>query len=333
MSRSMQLCIRMKNIQIRIQLCIQLCIPFGLYHLRLDHLRQAAAFLFLFCAGGIAIAQDVADNVAGPYVPTPWVIVDEMLKLADITAADTVYDLGSGDGRLVITSAKRYGARGVGIELQDKLVELARVEARTEGMDARVRFKQGDLFEESYIDASVVTLYLLPRFVTRLVPKLRAELKPGSRIVSHDYPLSPWPPDKVLTFEADEKEAITGSKRTTLYYYLVPASVAGRWHLSLPAAWFAEPLSLDLTQNLDGVEGKGSVGGDSFTVRDATVRGERVRFAIMTRGRYLILTGSIANGRMQGEVVWAGQRETWSASLQSAQALSADLPSTQPRKP
>ena len=105
----MQLCIRMKNIQSRIQLRI----PLGFYHLRPDHLRQAAAFLFLLCAGGIAIAQDVADNVAGPYVPTPWVIVDEMLKLADITAADTVYDLGSGDGRLVITSAKRYGARGV----------------------------------------------------------------------------------------------------------------------------------------------------------------------------------------------------------------------------
>ncbi|MSQ52833.1 MAG: class I SAM-dependent methyltransferase [Betaproteobacteria bacterium] len=295
-----------------------------------DRIRLAAAFLFLFCAGGMAIAQDATekDNVAGPYVPTPWVIVDEMLKLADITAADTVYDLGSGDGRLVITSAKRFGARGVGIELQEKLVELARVEARTEGVDARVRFKQADLFEESYFDASVVTLYLLPRFVTRLVPKLRAELKPSSRIVSHDYPLSPWPPDKVLSFEADEKEAITGSKRTTLYYYLVPASIAGRWVLTLPAAWFAEPLSVDMTQNLDGVEGKGSVGGDSFTVRDATVRGERVRFALLTRGRYLILTGSIANGRMQGEVVWAGQRETWSARLESVEPQSA-----QPRKP
>jgi SAM-dependent methyltransferase len=294
--------------------------------------RWSRRLAFICFLGGCvtALAQEAAekDNVAGPYVPTPWVIVDEMLKLADITAGDTVYDLGSGDGRLVITSAKRFGARGVGIELQEKLVERARIDAGAEGVGSRVRFMQADLFEESYRDASVVTLYLLPRFVTRLVPKLRAELKPGSRIVSHDYPLSPWPPDKVLTFEADEKEAITGSKRTTLYYYLVPASVAGRWEISLPAAWFSEPLSIEFTQTLDGVEGRGSVGKDSFAVHSATVRGERVRMALLTRGRYLILTGSIANGRMQGEVVWAGQRETWSARLQSA-----DFQSSLPRKP
>lgn len=284
----------------------------------------------LIAAPGAAIAQEAAekDNVAGPYVPTPWVIVDEMLRLADITASDTVYDLGSGDGRLVITSAKRFGARGVGIELQEKLVERARVDAMAEGVGGQVKFMQADLFEQSYRDASVVTLYLLPRFVTRLAPKLRAELKPGSRIVSHDYPLAPWPPDKVLTFEADEKEAITGSKRTTLYYYLVPAQVEGRWELALPAAWFAEPLFVDLSQSLDGIEGKGSVGKDSFTVHSATVRGERVRLALLTRGRYLIMTGSIANGRMQGEVLWAGQKEIW-----SARQLSVDLPSSPPRKP
>ena len=131
-----------------------------------------------------------------------------------------------------------------------------------------------------------------------------------------------------LTFEADEKEAITGSKRTTLYYYLVPANVAGRWELSLPALWYNEPVRIDLTQTLDGVEGKGTVGADSFTVRDATVRGERVRFALLTRGRYMILTGQIANGRMQGEVVWAGQKEAWSAKL-----LTAESSQPPPRKP
>ncbi len=272
-----------------------------------------AVFGLAACLTAFAQSAAEKDNVAGPYVPTPWVIVDEMLKLADITAADTVYDLGSGDGRLVITSAKRFGARGVGIELEEKLVELARAQARNEGVAGRVSFTQGDLFEADYRNASVVTLYLLPRFVTRLVPKLRAELKPGSRIVSHDYALSPWLPDKVLTFEADEKEAITGSKRTTLYYYLVPANVNGRWELTLPAEWFSEPLQLELTQSMDGIEGKGSVGKDSFSLRDASVRGERVRLALLTRGRYLILNGSISGGNMQGEVSWAGQRQTWSA--------------------
>src|SRR6185503_18366143 len=155
--------------------------------------------------------------IAGPYVPTPWPIVDELLKLAEIGPQDIVYDLGSGDGRLVIEAAKRYGSRGVGIELQKKLVEQANADAAREGLAERVKFLEADLFESSYKDASVVTLYLLPRFVTRLVPKLRSELKPGSRVVSHDYPLVPWPPDKTLSFEVDEKEPITGSKRTVLY--------------------------------------------------------------------------------------------------------------------
>jgi len=120
-----------------------------------------------------ALAQEEKDNVAGPYVPTPWVIVDELLKLADIGPNDIVYDLGSGDGRLVITAAKRFGARGVGVELQGKLVALATKEAERQGVASRVRFVEGDLFEANFKDASVVTLYLLPRFVTRLVPKLR----------------------------------------------------------------------------------------------------------------------------------------------------------------
>ena len=153
------------------------------------HVCRLCAGVVLLLATAFAAAQDAEqkDNVAGPYVPTPWVIVDEMLKLADITSADTVYDLGSGDGRLVIASAKRFGAKGVGVELQQKLVERARADAKTEGVDGRVRFVQGDLFETSYREASVVTLYLLPRFVTRLVPRLREELRPGARKIGRAH--------------------------------------------------------------------------------------------------------------------------------------------------
>jgi ubiquinone/menaquinone biosynthesis C-methylase UbiE len=177
----------------------------------------------LSCAASPAATQDLTnDNVAGPYVPTPWVIVDEMLKLADIRPGDVVYDLGSGDGRLVITAAKRYGARGVGVELQKELVDLATKSAANEGVADRVKFLQGDLFEADIKEASVVMLYLLPRFVTRLVPKLRTELRPGTRIVSHDYPLSPWPPDKKVSMDVEEKEMISGTAWTHLYYYVVP---------------------------------------------------------------------------------------------------------------
>src|SRR5437016_14066555 len=142
--------------------------------------RRAAAVLAL-CAAAHAPAQDLddsKDNVAGPYVPTPWVIVEEMLKLADIRGEDVVYDLGSGDGRLVITAAKRFGARGVGVELQTELVEMARIGAKHEGVADRVKFVQGDLCEPDITDASVAMLYLLPRFVTLPVARLAAHLHP-----------------------------------------------------------------------------------------------------------------------------------------------------------
>src|SRR5438445_10591320 len=196
------------------------------------------------------------DNIAGPYVPTPWVIVDEMLKLADIRGDDVVYDLGSGDGRLVIAAAKRFGARGVGVELQTELVEMARIGAKHEAVADRVKFVQGDLFEADIKDASVVMLYLLPRFTTRLVPKLRAELRPGARIGSHDYPLAPWPPDRELSMDVAEKEMISGTSWTRLYFYVVPARVQGAWALTLPRPLPDAPLVDRITQYPDGIRGR-----------------------------------------------------------------------------
>ena len=253
------------------------------------------------------------DNIAGPYVPTPWVIVDEMLKLADIRADDVVYDLGSGDGRLVITASKRFGSRGVGVELQPELVELARNGARQDGVEGKVKFLQGDLFETGLGEASVVTLYLLPRFVTRLIPKLRAELKPGSRIVSHDYPLSPWPPDKTLTFDVEEKEVISGSMRTTLFYYVVPAQIGGAWELSLPKAFAAAALALEIRQEPDHLSGTANDGRAVLDLRDPSVRAERIRFGLFHGGKLMTLAGRVAGDTMYGEVVSAGQRESWSA--------------------
>src|SRR6266481_364613 len=219
---------------------------------------RCVAAVVALCAAAPASAQDLddsKDNIAGPYVPTPWVIVQEMLKLADIRGEDVVYDLGSGDGRLVIAAAKRFGARGVGVELQTELVEMARIGAKHEGVADRVKFVQGDLFQADIRSASVVMLYLLPRFVTRLVPKLRAELRPGTRIVSHDYPLAPWPPDRELSMDVAEKEMISGTSWTRLYYYVVPARVQGVWELSLPPTLAGAPLVLRITQEPDAVGG------------------------------------------------------------------------------
>jgi SAM-dependent methyltransferase len=269
----------------------------------------------LLCAAAPAIAQgpEPKDNIAGPYVPTPWVIVDAMLKLADIRAGDIVYDLGSGDGRLVITAAKRFGARGVGVELQPELIALANEGAKKEGVADRVKFVQGDLFETDIREATVVTLYLLPSFVTRLVPRFLVELRPGTRIVSHDYPLAPWPPDKDVSMDVPEKEFISGTSWTRLYYYVVPARIGGLWQLSLPRPLARAPLSLEVNQEPHTVGGLVSDGRSEDYLRDMRVLGERVSFGLLYNGRMMAFEGRAAGDTMSGEVGAKGVRGTWTA--------------------
>ena len=264
----------------------------------------------------VAQKAEPVDNIAGPYVPTPWVIVDEMMKLADIRGDDTVYDLGSGDGRLVITAAKRFGARGVGVELDTELVEMARIGAKHEGVAERVKFVQGDLFEADIKDASVVMLYLLPHFVTRLAPRLREELRPGARIVSHDYPLSPWPPDKELSMDVPEKEMISGTTWTRLYYYVVPARVQGVWELTLPKALSGAPLRLQVTQEPHTVGGFVRDGNAELYLRDLTVRGERIQFGLLYKRRPIAFEGTVNGKAMAGEVRSGSVRGPWAASYQ-----------------
>ena len=262
-----------------------------------------------------AAAQDAKakDHNAGPYVPTPWVIVDAMLGLAGIRADDVVYDLGSGDGRLVITAAKRFGSRGVGVELQPELIELANAGAKKEGVADRVKFIQGDLFETDIHEATVVTLYLLPQYVTRLVPRFRAELRPGTRIVSHDYPLLPWPPERDFTMDVPEKENISGMSLTHLYYYVVPARIGGVWELSLPRTLARKPLSLEVNQDVRFVGGLVSDGDSEDYLRDMKVLGEKVSFGLLYNGRMMSFEGKAEDGAMSGEVSAKGVRGPWTA--------------------
>jgi trans-aconitate methyltransferase len=132
-----------------------------------------------------------------PYLATTEEVAAAMLRLAGVNAADTVYDLGCGDGRIVIMAAQRYQARGVGIDLNSDLVQRARTHAGKAGVEPQVRFEVNDLFDADIHDASVVTLYLLPQMNLRLRPKLLNELKPGSRIVSHNFDMGDWKPEKV----------------------------------------------------------------------------------------------------------------------------------------
>jgi SAM-dependent methyltransferase len=135
------------------------------------------------------------------YLPTPHPVVDAMLRLAGVSRADVVYDLGSGDGRIPIAAARLFGARGVGIELDGRMIERARCNAREAGMERLVEFRQDDLFDADLREATVVTLFLFPEMIQRLMPELRVKLRPGTRIVSHRFGSSTWQPDR--TIEAD----------------------------------------------------------------------------------------------------------------------------------
>ncbi|HMH17073.1 MAG TPA: class I SAM-dependent methyltransferase [Burkholderiales bacterium] len=277
---------------------------------------RCVALSLAFCSAVPVLAQDLDDskaNIAGPYVPTPWVIVEQMLKLADIRGDDVVYDLGSGDGRLVISAAKRFGARGVGVELQTELVEMARTGARNEGVADRVKFVQGDLFETDIKEASVVMLYLLPQFVMRLVPQFRAELRPGTRIVSHDYPLSPWPPDKEVSMDVPEKEMISGTSWTRLFYYVVPARVQGAWELTLPKTYASAPLKLQISQEPQVVGGFVREDDGELYLTDLTVRGEQIRFGLLHRDRMMAFEGKVTGDTMTGEVRANDRSAPWTA--------------------
>jgi SAM-dependent methyltransferase len=138
-----------------------------------------------------------------PYVATPQPVVETMLELAQVTEDDVVYDLGSGDGRMVLTAAQQFGARGVGIEIVPELVEQSRSYARLAGVSDQVQFYRADLFDTDLSEATVLSIYLLPDVIERLLPKIRREMDPGDRVVSHNYGAEAWPPDSTVEISAN----------------------------------------------------------------------------------------------------------------------------------
>ncbi|HVE51075.1 MAG TPA: methyltransferase domain-containing protein [Casimicrobiaceae bacterium] len=228
--------------------------------IRLSLLRASIAIAALSLSA-LAIAQEKKPESAGPYVPTPWVIVDEILKLGGVGPNDYVVDLGSGDGRLVLTAVSRFKAKGgFGVDIEAPLVSDANERARKAGIADRVQFHVRDLFDTNVADASVVTLYLLPTSVPKLEGKLLRELKPGARVVSHDYPFPDWPHDRYVKMDVPEKVDISGTTRTTLYLYTVPARIDGEWELKLPSTLAQQSLKLAIVQRAGGVTAQVSRG-------------------------------------------------------------------------
>jgi precorrin-6B methylase 2 len=178
--------------------------------------RSLAALILLI--SGAAAAQNAKQAPEVPYVPTTQVAVEAMLKLAGVTGDDVVYDLGCGDGRIVITAAKLYGARGVGIDIDPQRIREANENAKKAGVEQLVRFEENDLFKANIREASVVTLFLLTSVNARLRPKLLQELRSGTRVVSNTFDMGDWKPEKQFTVDTGDE----GYFSKKLYLWTIP---------------------------------------------------------------------------------------------------------------
>ena len=254
----------------------------------------------LLLAPWLAFADKPVD--AGPYVPSPQSVVSDMLKLADVGPKDFVVDLGSGDGRIVRTAALIFGARGFGVEIKDELVRQANADAAREGIAERVKFVNADLFKTDISQATVLTLYLLPHTVNLLREKLLGELKPGTRVLSHDYPLTGWIPEKYVQMDLEDKVQISGVTTTLIYLYVVPAKVAGRWRVSAPDG----PQALELKQQITRVSGTARHRGREVALENVKLRGGQLSFRLAGRE----FAGTVSGASIQGQGgAWSAQRE------------------------
>jgi hypothetical protein len=255
-----------------------------------------------------AKAEDVKPvKDAGPYVPSPQSVVADMLRHADVTDKDFLIDLGSGDGRIVLTAAKVFGARGFGVEIKDDLVKRSNEAAQKEGLGDRVKFIKQDLFKTDMSEATVITMYLLPDTVNLLKDKFVNELKPGTRIVSHDYPLTGWIPEKYVQMDLEDKVQISGVTTTLIYLYVVPAKVAGNWSAKMPPAVSKSPATLSLRQQLTRVSGSLRLDGKEVPLEDVKLRGDRLTFKVAGRkGEYSgQIKGNAIEGTFDGKTAWS----------------------------
>ena len=261
-----------------------------------------------------ALATDLQPSKdAGPYVPSPQSVVADMLRYAEVGANDFLIDLGSGDGRIVLTAAKVFGARGFGVDIKEDLVKRANEAAQQEGLADRVKFVKQDLFKTDISQATVVTMYLLPDTVNLLKEKLLTELRPGTRIVSHDYPLTGWIPEKYVQMDLEDKVQISGVTTTLIYLYIVPAKVGGRWEARMPPAISKQPASLTLTQQLTRVSGSLRVDGRNLPLEEVKLRGDHLTFRLA--GHKGGFSGVVKDGAIEGTFDSGNNRTPWSAAL------------------
>jgi len=234
------------------------------------------------------------------WVPTPDELVERMLRMAQTTSSDVVYDLGSGDGRTVIAAAKKFGAKAMGIEYNPDMVTLSQRNAQREGVAANTTFVKADLFESDFSKATVITMYLLPSINARLKPKI-LDLKPGTRVVSHAFDMEDWLPDQVDTVEG---------RRGMLW--IVPAKVAGSWKLKIGDG---ADLPLSINQRHQVVDGTVQYPKITTSLREPRLLGDRINFTMMDANATLqAFSGRVIGDRMEGTLRSAsGAESRWTA--------------------
>jgi hypothetical protein len=258
--------------------------------------------IFLACSLLVALAPAVTAQELSklPYVPTPQVVVDEMLKLADVTADDFVIDLGSGDGRIVITAAKRFKAKGLGVDIDGKLVALSNRNARAEKVEDRAEFAERDMFKTDIGKASVLTLYVLPDFMQKLRSKVLAELKPGTRVVAHDYPIDEWHPDRVVTLTVPEKMEANGTDKAYLYLWIVPAGVGGTWRVDFDAEKRSEEIIVTFSQRFQKIDAAAERMRRPLPIQNPTLTGAMVTFSIALGATQYQFSGRVDGDKIEG---------------------------------
>lgn len=226
-------------------------------------------------AASVAHAQQTADV---PYVPTPMNVVEAMLDIAKVGADDFLIDMGSGDGRIVISAAKTRGARGLGIELDGALVNDARREAVRQGVSDKVQFREENLFITDIARATVLTTYLFPRVNIELTPRIFAEMKPGSRVVSHEFDFGNWKPDAKTTVKVPNKPY--GPPQSEVFLWIVPANAAGSWRWKLDGLGAPAAYEISLEQTFQALRGTARIDGKPARLENPRLRGTRIYFTI-----------------------------------------------------
>jgi SAM-dependent methyltransferase len=250
-----------------------------------------------------------------PYVPTKPEVVATMLRMAKVAKDDVLYDLGCGDGRIVITAAQLYGTRGVGIDIDPERIKESKENAAKAQVEHLVKFLEQDLFQADFHEATVVSLYLLTSVNLRLRPILLQQLRPGTRIVSHNYAMDTWKPD-------DSTIVMVNEQSHSVYFWVVPANVSGVWKGAWADGAKGSDFRLELEQHFQWPSGKIDLGGEEIWLSDIRLSGDKFEFTVKsekdTGTPRMVFTGTVRGEEMEGtvEVIQAsGQnsRRSWKA--------------------